>query len=68
MGFFAKKSGYVSDFTRFIDELKQQNPTLEADQQAGRARLWDKPTLDLDDMRRTQESRVKQRAYVYQSN
>lgn len=68
MSLFAKKSGYVSEFTRFIDEMKQHNPTLEAEQQAGRARLWDKPKLDLDEMRRAQESRVKQKAYVYQSN
>ncbi len=68
MSLFAKKSGYVSEFTRFITDLKQQNPRLEAEQQAGRARLWDKPRLDLDDMRRAQESRVKQKPYVYQSN
>lgn len=63
-----KKSGYVSEFTRFLTELKQQNPSLETDQQAGRARLWDKQKLDLDEMRRAQASRVKQKPYVYQSN
>ncbi len=68
MNIFKKKSGYVSDFTRFIDELKQKNPKLEADQQQGRARLWDKDKLDLDEMRRAQESRIKQSAYVYQSH
>jgi len=47
--------------------LKQTNPTLEAEQQSGRARLWDKQYIDLEDMRRVQESRVKQKAYVYQS-
>lgn len=67
MSFF-KKSGYVSEFTSFLGELKQQNPNLEAEQQAGRARLWDKQKLDLDEMRRAQASRVKQKAYVYQSN
>lgn len=68
MSLFAKKSGYVSEFTRFIDELRQHNPNLEAQQQTGRARLWDRPKLDLDEMRRTQESRVKPKAYAYQSN
>jgi len=63
-----KQSGYVSEFTSFLNELKQQNPTLEAEQQAGRARLWDKQKLDLDEMRRAQASRVKQKAYVYLSN
>jgi hypothetical protein len=63
-----KQSGYVSEFTSFLNELKQQNPTLEAEQQAGRARLWDKQKLDLDEMRRAQASRVKQKAYVYLSS
>ncbi len=63
-----KQSTYVSDFTRFLTELKQNNPQLEAEQQAGRARLWDKEKIDLDEIRRTQESRVKQKAYVYQSH
>ena len=67
MSLFNKQTAYVSDFTRFLAEMKQKNPQLEADQQAGRARLWDKEKLDLDEMRRAQESRVKQKAYVYQS-
>ncbi len=66
MSFFKKQRAYVSDFTRFLGELKQNNPQLEAEQRAGRARLWDKDRLDLDEMRRVQESRVKQKAYVYQ--
>jgi hypothetical protein len=67
MGLFNKQTAYVSDFTRFVTDLKQQNPALETEQQSGRARLWDKDKLDLDEMRRVQESRVKQKAYVYQS-
>ena len=67
MSLFNKQTAYVSDFTRFLTDMKQQNPKPEADQQAGRARLWDKEKLDLDEMRRAQESRVKQKAYVYQS-
>lgn len=68
MSLFKKQRAYVSDFTRFLTELKQNNPQLEADQQAGRARLWDKDRIDLDEMRRTKESRVKQNAYVYQGH
>lgn len=68
MSLFKKQTAYVSDFTRFLTDMKQKNPQLEAEQQAGRARLWDKDKIDLDDMRRTQESRVKQKAYVYQSH
>jgi hypothetical protein len=67
MPLFNKQAAYVSEVTRFITELKQAHPTLEAEQQSGRARLWDKEKIDLEDMRRLQESRVKQKAYVYQS-
>ena len=67
MPLFNKQASYVSEVTRFITELKQARPTLEAEQQAGRARLWDKQQLDLEEMRRTQESRIRQKAYVYQS-
>ncbi len=68
MSLFKKQTAYVSDFTRFLTELKQDNPQLEADQQAGRARLWDKEQINLDEMQRAKESRVKQKAYVYQSH
>jgi hypothetical protein len=67
MPLFNKQASYVSEATRFITELKQTNPTLEAEQLAGRSRLWDKQKIDLDEMRRQQQSRVKQKAYVYQS-
>lgn len=60
-------SGYESDFTRFIKDLKQKNPTLEQQQQEGRSLLWDKAPLDLDARERAEQSRVKQQAYVYQN-
>ncbi len=68
MGWFTKQRNYVSEFTQFIDGLKQQDPQIEERQREGRARLWDKEPLDLEAMRRTQESRVPQRPYVYQSH
>lgn len=68
MGLFTKKSGYVSEFTQFLSQMKQQNPAIEEGQRAGRARLWDKEPIDLDHQRRAQESRVPQSAYVYQSH
>ena len=68
MNLFKKKSGYVSEFTEFLTDLKSRNPGMEAQQREGRARLWDKEPINLDNMRRTQESRVKQQAYVYQSH
>jgi hypothetical protein len=67
MAFSKHNSHYESEVTRFIKELKQKNPKLEEQQRAGRSLLWDKAPLDLDARRRTEESRVKQQAYVYQT-
>jgi aspartate ammonia-lyase len=58
---------YQSEITQFINELKQKNPNLEASQRAGRALLWDKAPIDLDQVERSGESRVKQQPYVYQT-
>ncbi len=33
---------YKSDMTAFLEELKEKRPTLEAEQRAGRALLWDR--------------------------
>ena len=60
-------SQYESDFTKFIKELKTKNPQLDTDQRAGRALLWDKQPIDLDQRARAEESRVKQQPYVYQN-
>lgn len=68
MNLFKKKSGYVSEFTQFLAEMKTHDTAIEEGQRTGRARLWDKEPINLDDQRRTQESRVKQSAYVYQSH
>ena len=67
MKFSKQQTGYVSDFTKFLNELKQKNPSLEEKQRAGRAIWWDKGPIDLDARRREQESRVKQQPYVYQT-
>ena len=56
---------YKSDITRFLEELKANKPELETSQQAGRALLWDKAPISLDEQRRAQMARVKQKAYVY---
>lgn len=67
MKFSKQQTRYVSDFTKFLDELKQKDPTLEEKQRAGRALLWDKTPINLDSTKRMEESRVKQQAYVYQN-
>ena len=65
MEFFRKP--YQSDVTQFINELKAKKPTLEAEQRAGRALLWDKAPVSLSEQERQLESAVKQQAYVYQN-
>jgi Protein of unknown function (DUF3460) len=57
---------YRSDVTSFIDTLKAQRPTLEAEQRAGRARLWDK-ALDRDSEAEWRDAKVAQQPYVYQT-
>lgn len=59
---------YQSDITKFLNDLKQQRPTLDEEQRRGRALLWDKQPLDLEERTRQQASRVKQTPYVYYQN
>jgi hypothetical protein len=57
---------YKSEVTQFIDQLKAQRPTLEAEQRAGRALLWDKEQ-DRTAQAGFNEARVPQQPYVYQT-
>jgi hypothetical protein len=67
MKFTKQHQLYESEITRFIKDLKKNNPDIEVQQKIGRALLWDKMPIDLDTQKRLQESRVKQQPYVYQS-
>ena len=61
---FFRRPDYTSEATQFIDQLKADKPTLEAEQRAGRALLWDKklvPNEQADYL----DGRVAQQAYVY---
>lgn len=58
---------YESEATLFINGLKQANPKLEQGQREGRALLWDKAPINLDNQQRADESRIDQQAYVYQT-
>jgi Protein of unknown function (DUF3460) len=58
---------YKSDVTSFIDELKAKKPTLEAEQRAGRALLWDQAP-DRAAQAGWHQARVPQKAYVYQTD
>ena len=57
---------YKSDVSSFLDQLKAARPTLEQEQQAGRALLWDKP-VDRDAQADYRAARVPQQPYVYQN-
>jgi hypothetical protein len=57
---------YTSDVTQFIGELKARRPTLEQEQKAGRALLWDRD-LDADQQAEHEAARVPQQPYVYQT-
>jgi hypothetical protein len=59
---------YQSEITQFLNELKSEKPQLEADQQAGRALLWDKEPMSVEDQRRAKAAKLKQRAYVYSND
>jgi hypothetical protein len=67
MPLFKTISMYESEHTKFIKELKQATPGIEARQQAGRSLLWDKAPVSLDEQRRIAESRLRQQAYPYQT-
>jgi hypothetical protein len=57
---------YKSDVTSFIEELKAKKPTLEAEQRAGRALLWDREQ-DRAAQAEWRAAKVAQQAYVYQT-
>ena len=64
MPFFWKP--YTSDVTNFIIEMKARKPTLESEQKAGRALLWDR-NLDRSQQAEWQTASVAQQPYVYQT-
>lgn len=57
---------YKSEVTSFIEELKAKKPTLEAEQRAGRALLWDR-SLDRSEQAEWLDAKVPQQPYVYQT-
>ncbi|HLU77012.1 MAG TPA: DUF3460 family protein [Burkholderiales bacterium] len=60
------KTGYESDTTRFINDLLEKKPEILEERQRGRSMWWDKK-LDLEKLKRDQESHVKPSPYVYQN-
>jgi hypothetical protein len=68
MKLFKQFSVYESEATLFLKDLKKKNPAIEKNQQKGRALLWDKAPMNLDEQKRISESKVPQKAYVYFSH
>lgn len=62
-----RRPDYQSDVTRFIDQMKTTRPSLEAEQRAGRALLWDK-NVDRSAWREYRDGQVPQKPYVYQTD
>ena len=66
MSFF-RRPDYVSETTQFINELKAQKPSLEAEQREGRGLLWDRPQ-NRQLQAEFNDARVAQKPYVYGSD
>ena len=58
---------YKSETTSFIEQLKANKPTLEAEQRAGRALLWDR-AIDRRAQAEWRDANVPQQPYVYQTS
>ncbi|MEP7180972.1 MAG: DUF3460 family protein [Betaproteobacteria bacterium] len=67
MSLFLPSRHYVSDHTRFMRELLEQQPQIVQEQKKGRAIWWDKEPRDLADRKKMDEGSVAQPAYVYQN-
>ena len=61
-----KDKYYESYVTKLVRELLRENPKIVEEQRKGRSLWWDKK-LDLDALKRAEESEVKQQPYVYQT-
>ena len=62
-----RRPDYQSDTTQFINKLKADHPGLDAQQQAGRALLWDKQ-VDRTVWQDLRAGSVAQKPYVYSNN
>jgi hypothetical protein len=62
-----RRPDYKSDVTQFIEQLKAEQPDLEAQQRAGRALWWDKH-VDRETTAEWNQARVPQKPYVYGEN
>lgn len=61
-----RRPDYRSDITKLIDQLKANNPNLEAEQREGMALLWNKK-VDRAAWTDYRKAQVPQKPYVYQT-
>ena len=60
---------YVSEATRFLQQLKEKRPSLEAEQQRGQRQSGGtKAPIDLERRAEENASRVMQKPYPYQAD
>ncbi len=62
-----RRPDYKSEVTQFIDRMKTDKPSLESEQRAGRALLWDK-AVDRAAWSDYRAGEVEQKPYVYQTD
>jgi hypothetical protein len=62
-----RRPDYKSDATAFLEQLKKDRPELDAEQQKGRALLWDLQ-IDRDAGDGFRDAKVAQKPYVYQTS
>jgi Protein of unknown function (DUF3460) len=62
-----RRPDYKSEVTQFIEKMKVDKPSLESQQLAGRALLWDK-SVDRSAWSDYRAGEVEQKPYVYQTD
>jgi hypothetical protein len=55
---------YESDVTQFIRDLLDKNPQMRVEQKENRATWWDKK-LDLEQIKRNEQSEAPKQPYAY---
>jgi hypothetical protein len=56
---------YVSDHTKWINDLLERDPRIVEDQAKGRAIWWDKAPRELAEREQMDTGSVPQKGYVY---
>ena len=64
----AQDINYVSDFTKFMQGYLTEHQDVAKGQLEGRALLWDKAPVNLDETARNDASRIEQKPYPYQAD